>query len=359
MSTAEERARTARALHERAHRLLAETDLLGLLAGHFGEAVVTGSAAYDLMVWPDIDIHMPVAASRRGEYAALGREIGARLAAAGLRLHRAQFLDDYVDPHPLGAGLYWGLEFRDRGGTPWKCDLWGWEPGDFIRRQERDGTLRDALAEADRDLILRLKTEARERPNFHGVVVGSFDIYRFAIARAGTTLDDLVDWVRSTASQPLPDARVAVAPGDLHRLTIADADAWIAMRRRLFPRESTDAHRREIAAILAEESEAAFAVREAAAWLGLIELRVRSHGEGCDTSPVGYIEALWVAPERRRQGVARRLVAGALAWCRERGLRELASDTQIDNLVSQAVHRRLGFEETERLVTYRIDVPPG
>src|SRR5271169_3487104 len=106
MSTAEERARTARELNERARRLLADTGLLGLLAEHFDEAVVTGSASYDLMVWPDIDIHMPVAESRRGEYAALGGEIGARLAAAGLRLYRAQFLDDYVDPHPLGAGLY-------------------------------------------------------------------------------------------------------------------------------------------------------------------------------------------------------------------------------------------------------------
>src|SRR5438128_1926030 len=85
-----------------------------------------------------------------------------------------------------------------------------------------------------------------------------------------------------------------------------------------------------------------------------LPLRDRSHGEGCDSSPVGYIEALWVDAAMRRKGVADRLVAAALDWCRERGLTELCSDTQIDNLVSQAVHRRLGFEETERLVTYRM-----
>ena len=148
------------------------------------------------------------------------------------------------------------------------------------------------------------------------------------------------------------------APGELHRLTISDADAWITMRRRLFPVDSPEIARQEITAILAKETEAAFAIRAADAWLGFIEVRERSHGEGCETSPVGYVEALWTEPETRRRGVAGRLVAAAIGWCRERGLRELASDTQIDNLVSQAVHRRLGFEETERLVTYRMKVEP-
>src|SRR5438105_1348654 len=131
MGTPAERAHTARDLLDRAHRILADPRLLDLLAVKFGEVEVTGSVGYDLMVWPDIDIHMAVAQSRHGEYAGLGGEISARLADGGIRLHRGQFLDDYVDPHPLGAGLYWGIEFRDRDGTRWKCDLWGWEPDDF------------------------------------------------------------------------------------------------------------------------------------------------------------------------------------------------------------------------------------
>ena len=34
----------------------------------------------------------------------------------------------------------------------------------------------------------------------------------------------------------------------------------------------------------------------------------------------------------------------------------MASDVQIANHASQAMHTRLGFEETERLVTYRMDL---
>jgi hypothetical protein len=192
--SAAERAQTAGRLRAEAAELLERTGLFQLLQEHYGGPMVTGSAGYDLMVWRDIDIHMPVEAEAWTGWAALGGDIAARLAASGLRLHRASFLNDYVDPHPLGAGLYWGIEFRDHGGEPWKCDLWGWDPFDFAVRQARDDSLRIDLSRADRDLILRLKHEARARDHYYGVVVSSFDIYQFAIAGAGTSLEELEAW---------------------------------------------------------------------------------------------------------------------------------------------------------------------
>jgi hypothetical protein len=188
------RAETARKLREEAVDLLTRTGLFSMLETRFGRAVVTGSAGYDLMVWRDIDIHMPVEPDRWAEWAIFGGDIARQLEAVDLALHKATFINDYVDPHPLGAGLYWGIEFRDSAGNPWKCDLWGWEPLDFQIRLSRDDALRTDLRRADRDLILRLKTEARERPDYYGVVVGSFDIYQFAIAHAGDSLEELEDW---------------------------------------------------------------------------------------------------------------------------------------------------------------------
>jgi len=73
-------------------------------------------------------------------------------------------------------------------------DIWGWEPLDFQVRLSRDDNLRVDLARADRDLILRLKAEARARPGYYGVTISAFDIYQFAIANAGTTLRELEDW---------------------------------------------------------------------------------------------------------------------------------------------------------------------
>lgn len=193
----EERAEFATRLRREAAALLEESGLFALLRARFGEAVVTGSAGYDLMVWRDLDIHTPVPADAWADWAALGGEIAAKLAGAGLTLHKAQYLNDYVDPHPLGAGLYWGIEFRDGDGNPWKCDIWGWEPFDFAVRQARDANLHADLATADRDLILRLKHEARAQHGNYGVIVSSFDIYQFVIAGAGETLEELEAWKAS------------------------------------------------------------------------------------------------------------------------------------------------------------------
>lgn len=194
LQDAEERARLAAELRAETRDVLVETGLLELLNARFGEAMVTGSAGYDLMVWRDIDIHMPCEAERWAEWAGLAADIAIQFDRAGLQLHKASFLNDYVEPHPLGAGLYWGIEFKDFAGNDWKCDIWGWEPFDFAVRQARDANLRADLSNCDRDLILRLKHEARGRPGYYGVMVGSFDIYQFALAGAGETLDELEVW---------------------------------------------------------------------------------------------------------------------------------------------------------------------
>jgi len=192
---AEERARIADQLRHEAGTLLGETGLFALLHARFGEAVVTGSAGYDLMVWRGIDIHLPVEPEAWADWAGLGGEIAQQFRATGMTLHRASYLNDYVDPHPLGAGLYWGIEFRDQAGNSWKCDIWGWDPFDFAVRQARDANLRVDLASADRDLILRLKHQARAREDgYYGTVVTSYDIYEFAIAGAGETLEALEGW---------------------------------------------------------------------------------------------------------------------------------------------------------------------
>jgi hypothetical protein len=194
VGTPEARAETARQLRDEARQVLADTGLFALLTDRFGEPTVTGSAGYDLMVWRDIDIHLPLEAERWGEWMAFGQDLAAQLHSVGLALHKATFINDWVDPHPLGAGLYWGIEFKDIPANSWKLDIWGWDPFDFAVRQARDFSLRTDLAACDRDLILRLKTEARERDNYYGVKISSWDIYQFAIQKAGDSLSALEMW---------------------------------------------------------------------------------------------------------------------------------------------------------------------
>jgi len=86
---------------------------------------------------------------------------------------------------------------------------------------------------------------------------------------------------------------------------------------------------------------------------GLIEVSLRDDVEGCQTSPVAYIEGWYVDEHCRRRALGTRLVQAAEAWARHQGLKEIASDTQIENAISIQAHKALGYEEVERLVCFR------
>ncbi len=51
------------------------------------------------------------------------------------------------------------------------------------------------------------------------------------------------------------------------------------------------------------------------------------------------------------------LVKAVIEWGRGQGCRELASDSLVANGDAHAVHRALGFEETERVVYFRMALP--
>lgn len=71
------------------------------------------------------------------------------------------------------------------------------------------------------------------------------------------------------------------------------------------------------------------------------------------STPVAFLEGIYVSPDARRNGVAAALIKEVERWARECGCGELASDALLENDASHAVHRAVGFEETERVVFFR------
>jgi aminoglycoside 6'-N-acetyltransferase I len=90
---------------------------------------------------------------------------------------------------------------------------------------------------------------------------------------------------------------------------------------------------------------------------GFVEASLRTVAEGCATSPVGYIEGIYVRPKCRRRGIGGALIAAAEGWAISRGCTEMASDCLLNNSDSERFHRDMGYSVVERLVHFRRNLP--
>ncbi|SLN24203.1 aminoglycoside 6'-N-acetyltransferase [Roseisalinus antarcticus] len=139
--------------------------------------------------------------------------------------------------------------------------------------------------------------------------------------------------------------------------TPSDIAGWVALRARLWPDTSLAQHEDEAAAVLAGSPRDSIAFLEVAEEVGLrgfaeAALR-RDHVNGCETSPVAFLEGIYVRPTDHGSGVGRSLLRSVQSWALDRGVTELASDAHVDNVTSRAFHRALGFEEMDRVVYFR------
>ena len=141
----------------------------------------------------------------------------------------------------------------------------------------------------------------------------------------------------------------------ISRCASVGQSGWLALRDALWPGCTLAEQRSEMAAIVASPTRfAAFvAYAEAGLAVGLAEAALRTdYVNGARSTPVAFLEGLYVAPEHRGQGLAASLVDEVERWALSIGCTELASDAALENDASLAVHQALGFRETERVVFF-------
>lgn len=130
--------------------------------------------------------------------------------------------------------------------------------------------------------------------------------------------------------------------------------AWLALRLCLWPDPSAPEHLSAMADSIARGHYVRIAMTDSDGAVGFVEASMRvDYVNGTSSSPVAFLEGLYVAADFRRRGIARALVQSVVEWARHEGCRELASDSLLDNPGAHAAHRALGFEETERVVYLR------
>lgn len=90
--------------------------------------------------------------------------------------------------------------------------------------------------------------------------------------------------------------------------------------------------------------------------VGFAEVALRNLVDGCLTSPVGYLEAIYVDPAARGHGLGRQLLEAAKDWARQQDCSEFATDSDLKDLDAQEFHLANGFKETYRIVQFRLDL---
>ncbi|RPE28385.1 aminoglycoside 6'-N-acetyltransferase I [Acinetobacter sp. BIGb0102] len=129
---------------------------------------------------------------------------------------------------------------------------------------------------------------------------------------------------------------------------------WLQLRILLWP-DHEDAHLPEMRRLLEQPyTLQLLSYNDQQQAIAMLEASIRyEYVNGTQTSPVAFLEGIYVLPEYRRSGVATTLVQQVEDWAKQFSCTEFASDAAIDNTISHAMHRALGFQETERVVYFK------
>ena len=139
----------------------------------------------------------------------------------------------------------------------------------------------------------------------------------------------------------------------MRKAEIKDLPTLAELACQLWPDHTAEGMQAEFAEIIAKPDAAFFLayVEETAVGFAQCQLR-QDYVEGTDSSPVGYLEGIYVADGYRKQGVARELLSACESWAKSIGCTEFASDCELSNVQSLQFHLNMGFEEANRIICF-------
>ncbi len=109
--------------------------------------------------------------------------------------------------------------------------------------------------------------------------------------------------------------------------------------------------------IIGSESKVCYLAKDEAKYIAFVHVSIRNdYVEGSYDLPIAYIEVIYVKPTYQKKGIAKMLIKMAEDWAKQKGLKQIASDTNTNNIGSIAFHKRIGFTEVERIVCFVKDL---
>lgn len=132
-----------------------------------------------------------------------------------------------------------------------------------------------------------------------------------------------------------------------------DLDTLTQLALQLWPGHGEEDLRCELAEIMLRKEAAFFLAAAEDFPVGFAQCQLRhDYVEGTDSSPVGYLEGIYVAEAFRGRGIAGKLLAACESWAKSNGCLEFASDCELENVQSLNFHLKLGFREANRIICF-------
>ncbi|MFJ8262477.1 aminoglycoside 6'-N-acetyltransferase [Rummeliibacillus sp. NPDC094406] len=139
----------------------------------------------------------------------------------------------------------------------------------------------------------------------------------------------------------------------LKQATLKEATIAAELALLLWPNHSIEEFTHDMQRYISSEDVAIFLAYYKDEAIGFAQCQLRSdYVEGTESNPVGYLEGLFVKESFRQQGYARLLVTHCEHWAKQKGCMEFASDCELHNEESLAMHLKLGFTEANRIICF-------
>lgn len=135
--------------------------------------------------------------------------------------------------------------------------------------------------------------------------------------------------------------------------TKSDIREVVQIAAKLWSNHTIDELAMDFDILFADNHTAVFLCYENNTAIGFAQCQLRQdYVEGTYSSPVGYLEGIFVEAEYRNCGYAKMLLSACEQWAKQRGCTEFASDCELNNHESFAFHIRTGFREANRIICF-------
>ena len=139
----------------------------------------------------------------------------------------------------------------------------------------------------------------------------------------------------------------------IRKATTEDVNDIAYLSTLLWTDNTTSEMRSEYEKMLTDEECAIFISIENDRCVGFAQCQLRhDYVEGTESSPVGYLEGIFVSEGYRGKGIARELLLCCEKWAEEKGCSEFASDCELTNEDSLRFHIKMGFSEANRIICF-------